>query len=92
MFTVLGFLLYTDYRGARKRLLRSMEASLDSTPWKDPLRRFNTKVFFGGDHESFADFEANGMPFLVGGMFLAAGSVVLLVGLLMDIVLLVTAL
>lgn len=92
MFTVLGFLLYTDYRGARKWLLRNTEASLDSTPWKDPLRRFNTKVFFGGDHESFADSKANGMPLLVGGMFLAMGSVVLLVGLLMDIVLLVTAL
>lgn len=34
----------------------------------------------------------NGIPFLVGGLFLAAGSVVLLIGLLIDIVLIAKAL
>jgi hypothetical protein len=36
--------------------------------------------------------KANGMPFFLGGVFLAMGSVVLLVGLFMDIVLVITAL
>jgi hypothetical protein len=53
---------------------------------------FQHEGLFGGDHESFADFKANGMPLLVGGVFLAMGSVALLVGLLTGIVLLVTVL
>ena len=68
------------------------DASLEGAPLADSLRQFNTRVFFGGDSESFADYKANGMPFLLGGVFLAMGSVVLLVGLFMDIVLVITAL
>jgi hypothetical protein len=92
LFTVLGFLLYSDYRGARRWLLGMTDASLEGAALADSLRRFNTRVFFGGDPESFADYKANGMPFLLGGVFLAMGSVVLLVGLFMDIVLAITAL
>lgn len=92
LFTVLGFLLYSDYRGARRGLLGMTDASLEGAPLADSLRRFNTRVFFGGDSERFAYYKANGMPFLLGGVFLAMGSVVLLVGLFMDIVLIITAL
>lgn len=92
LFTVLGFLLYSDYRGARRWLLSMTDASLEGAPLADSLRRFNTKVFFGGDPERFADYKATGMPFLLGGVFLAMGSVVLLVGLFMDVVLIITAL
>ena len=92
LFTVLGFLLYSDFRGARRWLLGMTDTSLEAAPLADSLRRFNTRVFFGGDSESFMDSKANGMPFLLGGVFLAMGSVVLLVGLFMDIVLIITAL
>ena len=91
-FTVVGFLLYSDYRGGRRWLLSRADESLDGAPFADSLRRFNTKVFFGGDPERFADARSNVIPFILGGVFLAMGGVVLLIGLLIDIVLLIYAL
>jgi hypothetical protein len=45
LFTVLGFLLYSDYRNARRWLLGMTDASLEGAPLADSLRRFNTRVF-----------------------------------------------
>jgi hypothetical protein len=67
LFTVLGFVLYSDYRGTRRWLLGMTDASLEGAPLADSLRRFNTKVFFGGDSESFADYKPTGCRSFLAG-------------------------
>ena len=93
LFTGIGFLLMTDYRGGRRWILGRAEASLDDVPLvRDPLQRFNTRFFFGGDPERFTHFKAHVMPLVLGGAFMIMGSLALLIGLLSLLVLLVQAL
>ena len=92
-FTVVGFLLVTDYRGGRRWILNKAEASLDDVPEiRDPLRRLNVNLFHGGDPERHARFKSHVMPHILGWPFMVMGGFTLLVGLLMGIVLLIHAL
>ena len=85
LFTLVGFLLVTDYKGGRRWILsRTQEVG--------PLRRFNTRLFFGGDEERFEHHRAHVTPVIVGSGFMIMGGIALLIGLASDVALLIKAL
>ena len=93
VFTVVGVLLVTDYKGARRWILDRAEESLnDVSQVSAPLRRFNIRVFHGGDSKRFEYHKAHVMPVIVGGAFMVMGGIALLIGLVGLIALLVKAL
>lgn len=79
IFSVIGFLMWPDYRGARRRLLGAAD---DPPPAGEALRRFNVRFLFGGDEERFAHHRTQTMPFFLGVAFMVMGGVVLLIGLM----------
>ena len=85
-------MFYRDFRGTLRRIWRVTDASPQDAPQpRDSLGRFITR-FLSGDFALSGPSKAQDMPLVLGGGFMALGSVALLVGLVVDIRLLVAAL
>jgi hypothetical protein len=82
LFSLIGLLLVTSYRGVAKWWVHSADASLEGIPRiSGPLRRFNIRVVSGGDEARSAHFKLNVMPKIVGAGFLLLSGIALVAGL-----------
>ncbi len=92
MFTVLGFMFYRDYRGTLRRVWGVTDASPEDKPQPiESLGRFIIR-FLSADFKLSGPSAAQDTPLVLSGGFMAVGSVLLLVGLVVDIRILLAAL
>jgi hypothetical protein len=82
VFAAIGWLLVSDFRGARSWWLASTDESLDAIPRVSAaLRKVSASLMFGGDADRFAHFRQRIMPKILGWAFLAAGALLISAGL-----------
>jgi uncharacterized membrane protein YphA (DoxX/SURF4 family) len=79
LFTVIGFLMWTDYKGARRWVMADDGPAV--------LRRLNIKFSFRGDEDRYKHHMATVFPRILGCGFMVIGGIPLLVGLVSLLVL-----